>query len=129
MRKPALVIAVLLIAAAVILALSLNKPAQTQTQGTNTGMNSTDNPASASPNATTPRTPASNISIATFNIQVFGQAKSAKPDVISVLSKIARNFDVMAIQELRDENETTLPYYISQINSLPGPAYAAISSP
>ncbi len=71
----------------------------------------------------------SNLTVATFNIQVFGQAKAAKPDVMSVLSRIARNFDVMAIQELRDENETTLPAYLAAINSLPGPAYAAVSSP
>jgi endonuclease/exonuclease/phosphatase family metal-dependent hydrolase len=33
------------------------------------------------------------------------------------------------VQELRDDTETTLPIYVEKINSLPGPEYAAISSP
>ncbi len=118
-------IAVLLIVIAVSMLFIL-----TQTPLPGNGMNKTQAQNVSESNETQkPNAVPANITIATFNIQVFGQAKSSKPDVMSVLSRIARNFDVMAIQELRDENETTLPSYLSRINSLPGPAYAAISSP
>ncbi len=120
MRKSDLAILLILIAVSVSIILTQTPTLMSKTQNV------------SEPNETqTAITPANstNITIATFNIQVFGQAKSSKPDVMAVLSRIARNFDVMAIQELRDENETTLPFYLSQINSLPGPAYAAISSP
>jgi len=70
-----------------------------------------------------------NITVATFNIQVFGESKRSKPEVMAVLVQIARKFDVMAVDELRDDTETTLPIYLAQINSLPGPAYNATSSP
>jgi deoxyribonuclease-1-like protein len=73
--------------------------------------------------------PNGTITIAAFNIQVFGQAKASKPDVMYVLAKIARNFDVMSVEELRDEDNTTLQAYLDAINSLPGPEYAAIESP
>jgi endonuclease/exonuclease/phosphatase family metal-dependent hydrolase len=71
----------------------------------------------------------SNITVASFNIQIFGESKRSKPGVMSVLTSIARRFDVMAIEELRDDTETTLPLYLSQINSLPGPVYNATMSP
>ncbi len=97
-------------------------------------------PAQPAPNASHPATPPppntstqavqpSNITIASFNIQVFGESKRSKPEVMSVLASIARTFDVMAIEELRDDTETTLPFYLGQINSLPGPAYGAVMSP
>ena len=71
----------------------------------------------------------SKIRIASFNIQVFGESKRSKPQVMEILSKSARNFDIMLVQELRDSTETTLPFYLEQINSLPGPDYLAVSSP
>ncbi len=69
------------------------------------------------------------IRIAAFNIQVFGESKRSKPEVMAVLAKTARQFDVMAVEELRDDTETTLPAYLEAINALPGPSYAAVSSP
>jgi deoxyribonuclease-1-like protein len=71
----------------------------------------------------------SKIRIASFNIQVFGESKRSKPEVISVLARTVRKFDIVAIQELRDDTETTLPYFVNYINTFPGPEYAAISSP
>src|SRR4030095_8995417 len=67
--------------------------------------------------------------IPTFNSQIVGEAKRSKPQVMDVLAKTARNFDLMVIQELRDDTETTLPIYLEKINSLPGPKYSSISSP
>ncbi len=56
------------------------------------------------------------LDIASFNIQIFGRSKIEENDVMSVLSNIACNFDVMAIQELRDKTETTLNDYVIMIN-------------
>lgn len=69
------------------------------------------------------------IRIATFNIQVFGESKRSKPEVMDVLAKTARNFDIMAVQEFRDDTETTLPIYLESINAISGSKYAAVSSP
>ena len=44
------------------------------------------------------------IKIASFNIQVFGRSKASKPEVMEVLSKIISQFDVVAIQEIRDKS-------------------------
>ncbi|MEW6748464.1 MAG: endonuclease/exonuclease/phosphatase family protein [Candidatus Micrarchaeota archaeon] len=78
---------------------------------------------------TGPETQNATLTIATFNIQVFGESKRSKPGVMDVLTTIARRYDFMAIQEIRDSSETTLPIYLEQINALPGPDYEAISSP
>ena len=39
------------------------------------------------------------IRIASFNIQVFGEHKLAKPAVMNVLARVMRNFDVIAVQD------------------------------
>jgi hypothetical protein len=44
----------------------------------------------------------STITIANFNIQVFGQKKASKPEVMYTLAKIISRFDIVAIQEIRD---------------------------
>ncbi|PKL59054.1 MAG: hypothetical protein CVV34_00085 [Methanomicrobiales archaeon HGW-Methanomicrobiales-5] len=57
------------------------------------------------------------IKIASFNIQVFGKTKASKQDVVNVLSKIIRNFDIVAIQEIRDISQTSLPALKDAVNS------------
>jgi deoxyribonuclease-1-like protein len=57
------------------------------------------------------------IKIATFNIQIFGKAKREKDDVVKILEEIVKNFDVVAIQEVRDITETTIPYFVERLNS------------
>ena len=47
--------------------------------------------------------------IGAFNIQVFGKSKAGKPEVMDVLAKIIRTYDVVAIQEIRDKDQTALP--------------------
>lgn len=78
-----------------------------------------------------PDTQATNntIKIATFNIQIFGISKREKPEVMDVLKKIVRNFDVVAIQEVRDSSETTVDYFLDQINSMPGSKYDVVEGP
>jgi endonuclease/exonuclease/phosphatase family metal-dependent hydrolase len=57
------------------------------------------------------------IRIASFNIQVFGQAKLNKPAVMNVLAEVVRRFDVVAIQEIRSLDDTLLPNFLAMINA------------
>lgn len=57
------------------------------------------------------------VRIATFNIQVFGTSKLGKPEVMEVLAKVVRNFDVVAIQEVRSKDDTVVPRFVQLINS------------
>lgn len=76
-----------------------------------------------------PEAPSENtISIAAFNIQVFGKTKAGKPEVMKILSKTIRNFDIVAIQEIRDISETALPKLLEQVNSNNISNYAFIVS-
>jgi endonuclease/exonuclease/phosphatase family metal-dependent hydrolase len=66
--------------------------------------------------------------IAAFSIQVFGETKSQKGDVITILTKIMREFDIVLIQEIRDASEQTIPNFVEKINQMEGPNYSFISS-
>jgi endonuclease/exonuclease/phosphatase family metal-dependent hydrolase len=57
------------------------------------------------------------IRIATFNIQVFGQSKLEKPEVMKVLAATIRRFDVVAIQEVRSTDQDVLPRFVAMINA------------
>lgn len=57
------------------------------------------------------------IRIATFNIQVFGAKKIGNPVVTDVLTKIVRNFDVVAIQEIRSVADDVLPRFVELLNA------------
>ena len=67
--------------------------------------------------------------IAAFNIQIFGKTKSDKTDVMTVLTKIVREFDIVLIQEIRDASEETIPNFIEKINQIEGATYSFIQSP
>ncbi len=68
------------------------------------------------------------IRIASFNIQIFGKSKRQKEDVMYILANTVRNFDIVAIQEIRDKSKTTLPYFLRKINELPGDRYNYVDS-
>ncbi len=68
------------------------------------------------------------ITIASFNIQVFGRAKRSKPRVMEVLARLVREFDIVFVQEIRDSSETTAPIFLEYINEMDGPTYAFIRS-
>ncbi len=68
------------------------------------------------------------IKIATFNIQVFGTAKAAKKDVVEILKKIVRKFDIVAVQEFRDSSGTVIPFFLNEINSMNGSRFDVVSS-
>lgn len=61
--------------------------------------------------------PANTVVIASFNIQVFGTSKLAKPHVVDVLAKVVRNFDVVAIQEVRAKSNDVIPSFVKRVNA------------
>ncbi|KAF0976747.1 hypothetical protein FDP41_004042 [Naegleria fowleri] len=57
------------------------------------------------------------VKIASFNIQVFGQTKLSKPDVVQTLLKITAMYDLIFIMEVRDSSNTTIPEFTRQLNN------------
>ena len=68
-----------------------------------------------------PRKPAvragESIRVASFNIQVLGDSKIEKTHVMDLLARIIRQFDVVAIQEIRSRNQDVLPRFVDIINA------------
>lgn len=56
------------------------------------------------------------ISIATFNIQIFGKSKLKKPAVMAELASIVRKYDLVAIQEIKDVSGSVAPKFLEVIN-------------
>ena len=50
------------------------------------------------------------ITIASFNIQVFGKTKAGKPEVMEIITDIITQFDIVAIQEIRDKSGTAITH-------------------
>jgi hypothetical protein len=71
--------------------------------------------------------PGSKLRIGAFNIQVFGQSKASKPEVMDVLAKTIHDYDVIGIQEIRDSSGTSLPSLMSKVNE-DGSKYAYVVS-
>src|SRR5262245_10398562 len=69
--------------------------AQATAQYTNFGRPATPSPMLGGPT----------IRIASFNIQVFGDAKGAKPYIMQALAAIIQNFHIVAIQEIRTQDD------------------------
>ncbi len=67
--------------------------------------------------------------VASFNIQDFGQAKMAKPEVVSILAETVRQFDIVAIQEISDKSRQTLPAFLREVNSFGPPYYSYTIGP
>ena len=72
--------------------------------------------------------PGETVRVASFNIQVFGVSKMGKPEVVDVLAKVVRRFDVVAIQEVRSADQTVLPRFVDAINAT-GRRYAHVMGP
>ncbi len=71
-----------------------------------------------------PEEPGPVVRVAAFNVQVFGQAKAGKPDVMELLARVAREFDVVLVQEVRDASQEVADAFLEEINAQPGPPYA-----
>lgn len=52
------------------------------------------------------------IRIAAFNIQTFGQSKASKPYVMDAIARVVRSFDVVAIQEIRTQDDRFIPNFL-----------------
>lgn len=98
-------------------------PAQNQVSGQTPPTDSTIFPQSA----WAPR-PADKLLISSFNIQVFGKSKIAKSDVMTVIMQIIRQFDIVAIQEIRAKEDDILPKLIAMLNA-DGSRYAYLIGP
>jgi deoxyribonuclease-1-like protein len=61
--------------------------------------------------------PGNAILVASFNIQVFGESKLSKPQVVQVLARVVRNFDIVAIQEVRAKSDEILPAFVRAVNA------------
>ena len=57
------------------------------------------------------------LTIANFNIQVFGVSKADKPEVMDTLADIISTYDIVAIQEIRDKSQTALAELVELVNS------------
>jgi len=55
--------------------------------------------------------------IASFNIQVFGESKIAKPQVVEILARVVRQFDIVAIQEVRAKSDSVIPRFVDAVNA------------
>lgn len=58
------------------------------------------------------------IRIATFNLGVYGQAKMGDPAAMETLARIIRNFDIVAVQEIRSRDQGAMPALVDHINRL-----------
>jgi len=68
------------------------------------------------------------IKIASFNIQVFGKTKASKPEVMDILADIISQFDLVAIQEIRDKSGTAIVKLEQAVDNL-GEDYTVIIGP
>ena len=58
--------------------------------------------------------------IATFNIKVFGKTKMGKPDVVTQLVDTVLQYDLVAIQEIKDIDETVPYNFLAELNNASG---------
>ena len=84
---------------------SMQQPNQGQAQG-----NFTANTSAGRQNTGT-------LLIASFNIQVLGQSKISKPGMKEKLAHVIRQFDLVAIQEVRAKADNVIPDLVSSINA------------
>lgn len=57
------------------------------------------------------------IRVASFNLEAFGETKLDKPHVVDVVAKILRQYDLIAVQEIRSRNQDALPRLIEAVNA------------
>ncbi len=55
--------------------------------------------------------------MASFNIEVFGKSKAENPRVIYTLAEIVRQFSILALQEIRTQDDYHLPNFVRLVNS------------
>ena len=68
------------------------------------------------------------ISVAAFNIQVFGRSKMGKVGVPEILADIITRYDVILIQEIRDISETAVYELLDLVNAESNGEYSLLLS-
>lgn len=89
-------------------------------------------PASPGAMPPTPMNGGPAISIATFNIQVFGDGKggkASKPYVMATLASIIQRFQVVAIQEIRTQNDYFIDEFLRTYVNVNGRKYDKVIGP
>lgn len=69
------------------------------------------------------------VRIASFNIQVFGNEKAKDQDVMWTLSAIVQNFSVVAIQEIRTQDDYFIDNFLRTYVNTNGRAYDKVVGP
>jgi len=86
-------------------------------------------PASSAPPTPHPMFGGPAVRIASFNIQVFGDAKAQKPYVMATLAAIIHNFHVVAIQEIRTQDDYFLDNFLRNFVNQNGRVYEKVVGP
>uniref|UniRef100_H2Y8D5 Endonuclease/exonuclease/phosphatase domain-containing protein n=1 Tax=Ciona savignyi TaxID=51511 RepID=H2Y8D5_CIOSA len=55
--------------------------------------------------------------VGAFNIQIYGQSKGGKDDVIQIIVQILARYDLIVVQEIRDSKETAFDSLIGKLNN------------
>jgi endonuclease/exonuclease/phosphatase family metal-dependent hydrolase len=69
------------------------------------------------------------IRIASFNVQTFGDAKAAKPYVMATLAAVIHNFHLVAIQEIRTQDDYFLDNFLRNYVNQNGRVYDRVVGP
>lgn len=77
---------------------------------------------------TVPVRPGNTLRIAAWNIQVFGESKASDPKSIDVIARVIRDFDIIAVQEIRASSPDFLDRFLRLVNST-GQQYAYVVGP
>ncbi|XP_072276989.1 deoxyribonuclease gamma isoform X2 [Pyxicephalus adspersus] len=60
---------------------------------------------------------AASLRICSFNVQIFGEAKVSKKEVMTVLQKIVSRCDIMLLMEIRDSKDVAIHALMAKLNS------------
>ena len=69
------------------------------------------------------------ISIASFNIQVFGDKKASNPDVMWALAAIIQRFSIVAVQEIRTQDDHFIDNFLRTYVNQNGRVYDKVVGP
>ncbi|XP_033730171.1 deoxyribonuclease-1-like, partial [Pecten maximus] len=57
-----------------------------------------------------------NLRISAFNLRMFGDARAENTDVVEILAKIIRRYDISILQEIRDKDGSAFKLLMNEIN-------------
>lgn len=85
--------------------------------------------ASSQPAPPSPQLGGPAIRIASFNIQVFGDSKASKPYIMQTLAAIIQNFQIVAIQEIRTQDDYFIDNFLRNYVNKNGRVYDKVIGP